>query len=823
VPKLSQTSRPLRITSAQWVDTLFITNLSGTEGLSQLFAFDLDLIAENGTAVPFDRLLGKELTARLASRAGQVRFFSGVVSRMSQGASDTEFTTYQARIVPKFWFLTRSSRSRIFQQITVPDILKKVLAGLTPTFDLKGTYEPRDYCVQYRETDFNFASRLMEEEGIYYYFKHSDAGHEMVVADAPSGHAELSPAVTYQSIVGANPDEDRIYGWWKTQELRSGKVTLWDHTFEIPHKHLEADKKTVPSVAVGAATHQLAVGGNERMELYDFPGEYAQRFDGIDPGGGERPGDIQKVFQDNARTVGIRMEQEAVQALSIWGRGNCPQLFAGARFTLQALAGDTKGQLLNADGQYVLTSVTHTANQGQAYRGGDDASLAYANEFNCLPKELPYRPQRTTPKPVVQGSQTAVVVGPPGEEIFTDKFGRVKVQFHWDREGKNDLNSSCWIRVGTPWAGRGWGMIHIPRVGQEVIVHFLEGDPDQPIVVGSVFNADQMPAYKLPDERTKSWLKSNTSPGGVGFNEIRLEDKKGSEQIFIHGERNQDVRIKNDCMEHIMHDRHLTVGEEKDGGKVGIQNEEVFVDKNLTVHRHHAEHVGGNMHLLVGGIDGSGNQHVVIKLNKKELIGGHFDLKVLKDLLAMIDGYTGVIMKGDLATKVGGNQDATVGGAQTLSVGGLQSQTVGGDCKVKIKGKSHEDVGGDLMVKIGGTSSHTIASSEDTKVGTKFAVEAGQEVHIKAGMKVIIEAGAQLSLKGPGGFIDIGPAGVAIQGTMVLINSGGAAGAGSGASPQAPEAPATPAEPREAQPAEEAKPRKPAQADDSTTGRKSIS
>jgi type VI secretion system secreted protein VgrG len=821
VAKLSQTSRPLRVTSGSWVDRLFITNLSGSEGLSQLFTFDLDLIAENGTDIPFDELLGKEFTVRLASRAGQVRFFSGVVSRFSQGASDADFTTYQARIVPKFWFLTRTSRSRIFQQITVPDILKKVLAGLSPTFDLKGRYEPRDYCVQYRETDFNFAGRLMEEEGMYYYFKHSDAGHEMVVADAPSGHVELTPAVTYASIVGANPDEDRIYGWWKTQELRSGQVTLWDHTFEIPHKHLEAEKKIVPSVAVGAATHKLAVGGNDVMELYDFPGEYAQRFDGIDPGGGERPGDIQKVFEDNARTAGIRMEQEAVQSLSIWGRGNCPQLFAGARFTLKALGGDAKGQLLKADGQYVLTTVHHTANQGQAYRGGDDAALAYTNEFTCLPRELPFRPQRSTPKPIVQGSQTAVVVGPRGEEIFTDKFGRVKLQFHWDREGKNDLNSSCWVRVGTAWAGRGWGIYAIPRVGQEVIVDFLEGDPDQPIVVGNVFNADQMPAYKLPDERTKSWIKTNSSPGGVGFNEVRFEDKKGSEQIFIHGERNQDVRIKNDCMENVMHDRHLTVGEEKDGGKVGKQNEEVFVDKNLTVHRNHTEHVGGNMQLLVGGIDGVGNQHIVIKLDKKELIGGHSDLKVLKDVLAMIDGYTGVIMKGDLATKVGGNHDATVGGAQTLSVGGHQSETVGGDCKFKAKGKCSEDIGADLMVKIGGSSSHTIGSSEDTKVGSKFAVEAGQEVHIKAGMKLILEAGAQLSLKGPGGFIDIGPAGVAIQGTMVLINSGGAAGSGSGASPTAPEAPDGPRAPREAQPAEEAKPEKPVQADDATTGNKS--
>jgi type VI secretion system secreted protein VgrG len=459
-------------------------------------------------------------------------------------------------IVPQFWLLSRKAQSRIFQRMNVPDILKKVLEGLDVSYEIQGTFHPRDYCVQYRETDFNFASRLMEEEGIYYFFKHSANGHTMVVANTPQSHPDVpgQSRVVFEEVEGGYRDDDRVHGWEKTQELRSGKHTLWDHCFELPHKHVEADKTILPNVQVGKVNHKLEVGGNARLEIYDYPGEYAQRFDGVDRGGGDQPAELQKIFQDNKRTVGIRMEEEAVPGLVIRGSSNCRHFMAGHKFTLE--------RHFNADGQYVLTGVAHAIHQTGDYRSDQGGPFEYENTFTCIPMALPFRPLRTTPKPFVQGTQTAVVVGPAGEEIFPDKYSRVKVQFHWDREGKNDTNSSCWIRVATLWAGKQWGVIHIPRIGQEVIVAFEEGDPDRPIIVGSVYNADMMPPYKLPDNKTQSGVKSRSSKNGgpANFNEIRFEDKKGEEEVYMHAERDLTTKVERDESREVDRDRTTTIG-----------------------------------------------------------------------------------------------------------------------------------------------------------------------------------------------------------------------------------------------------------------------
>jgi type VI secretion system secreted protein VgrG len=748
MPGYTQANRPLKVTTPLGPDTLFLIGFTGHEAVSQLFSYQLELLAENGKEVAFDKLLGQPVSVSLALPGGKTRAFSGICNRFSQGVRDKTFTAYRLEMVPAFWLLTRRAQSRIFQQIAVPDILKKVLAGLDVSWELQGTFQPRDYCVQYRETDFNFASRLMEEEGIYYFFKHSDGGHKMVVANTPQSHPDLAPAskLIFDEMIGGNRPEDRIYSWEKVQELRSGKYTLWDHCFEKPHKHLEADKTILDSVTVGKVAHKQALGPNAPLEIYDYPGEYAQRFDGVDPGGGDRPADVEKIFEDNKRTVGIRMQQEAVPGLVIHGVSTCRHLVAGHKFTLE--------RHFNADGAYVLTAVHHSANVSMDYRSDGGGDYRYQNSFTCIPFAQPHRPQRTTPKPFVQGTQTAVVVGPKGEEIFTDKYGRVKVQFHWDRQGKYDAQSSCWVRVAQPWAGKRWGAFFWPRIGQEVIVDFLEGDPDQPIIVGSVYNADQMPPYlgkgpddKHPNDNKLTGVKSNTTKEGKGFNEWRFDDTKGKEQIFVHAERNMDQRVKHDSMERVIHDRHLIVGWEKDGDKGGDQMEMVYQDKHLNVKRHQVEHVEGNVQLLIGKGDAQdgGNQDIVIEKVKKELIGKDSHLHVQ------------------------GNRNEKVDQGQSLMVGADQQE----------------------------------------KVSKNHLLDAGQEIHLKAGMKVIIEAGMQISLVGPGGFVDIGPAGVTIQGTMVLINSGGAAGTGTPANPTAPDD------------AKDAKPTKPTPADDAKTGQKS--
>ena len=526
--------RKLRVNTPLGPDELILTAFRGTDAISTLFTYQLEMLAENKTKVPFESILGEKVTVYLALPDGSETYLNGLCVKLSQGGRNELFTEYEAELVPDVWKLTRKAQSKIYQRMTVPEILKKVFTGYTVEWKLNEKYEPRDYCVQYRETDFNFGARLMEEEGIYFYFEHSDGDHKMIASDSPKDHPDLpgDNKLIFEELEGGERDENRVWGWRKEQEMRPGKYLLWDHCFELPHKHLEAEALTLGSVPVGKETHQLKVSGVDKLEVYDYPGEYAQRFDGINKGGGEQAAELQKIFQDNQRTVGLRMDEETTPAVVIRAKSNVKHLVPGYRFTLQ--------RHFNADGAYVLTGVRHAATCGAGYRSGEEPPLTYENELTCIPAAMPYRPRRVTPKPVVQGSQTAVVVGPKGEEIFTDKYGRVKVQFHWDRDGKNDEESSCWMRVATSWAGRNWGAIRIPRIGHEVIVDFLEGDVDQPIVVGSVYNADMMPPYDLPENKTQSGVKSRSSLGGgpANFNEIRFEDKKGKEEFYQHAERN---------------------------------------------------------------------------------------------------------------------------------------------------------------------------------------------------------------------------------------------------------------------------------------------
>jgi len=582
-----QADRPFTVTTPLERDALLLIGFSGQESISKLFSFQLDLIAENRTKILFDKLLGQKITINLKLPNGKKRYFNGICSRLSQGQRDTEFTFYRMEIVPQLWLLTRKVQSRIFQHISVPDILKKVLEGLEIDFEIMGNFEPRDYCVQYRETDFNFASRLMEEEGIHYFFKHTATSHEMVLTNTPQSNPDLPEpgSLIFEEFAGGVRPEDRILSWEKSQELRSGQYLLWDHCFELPHKHLEADRSILDSVTVGTVDHKLKVGGNEALEIYQYPGEYAQRFDGIDRSGGEQASELQKIFEDNKRTVAIRMQQEEMRSILIEGTSNCRQLMSGHKFSLE--------RHFDADGEYLAAGVQHSAKLTDYRSGGDE--FEYNNTFTCIPFALPFLPERTALKPIIQGTQTAVVVGPAGEEIFTDKYGRVKVQFHWDRDGKQDFDSSCWIRVATSWAGRQWGVIHIPRVGQEVVVAFQEGDPDQPIVVGSVYNADSVPPYQLPSDKTISGIKSRSSAegGNDNLNEIRFEDKKGSEHIYAQAEKDMDIRVKHDRKEQVDQDRHLIVKRDK--------LEQIERDLNVKANRDILQESVRDFGLTVGG------------------------------------------------------------------------------------------------------------------------------------------------------------------------------------------------------------------------------
>jgi type VI secretion system secreted protein VgrG len=573
----TQANSPLRFKAESLGDDdLLITRFEGTEAISQLYSFNLELIAPLDQPIDFADVLGQAAIVAIDVFGGEPRHFHGIVSRFSQGARDDTFITYRAEIVPQLWLLTKCHQSRIFQHMSVPDILERVFDGFDVSFQLQGTFQPRDYCVQYRESDYDFASRLMQEEGIFFYFRHTADGCEMVVANTPQAHDEIQEptSLIYDEVEGGNRDEGRVTAWEKAQEVRSGKVTLWDHNFELPHKHLEADQKLQDAVAAGTITHKLSLNGTDKLELYDYPGGYAGRFDGINRGGAEQPAELEKIFEDNRRTARLRMQEEAAGAILVAGNSSCAQMMAGHKFALE--------RHFDADGDYVLTRVSHRAGvAGGDYRSGGVPQLDYSNSFECIPLELPFRPARVTVKPTVKGTQTAVVVGPAGDEIFTDKYGRIKVQFHWDREGKHDADSSCWVRVGTIWAGKGWGVVHIPRIGQEVIVDFLEGDPDQPIVIGSVYNADQLPTYQLPANMTQSGIRSRSSPGGntQNYNEIMFEDKKGQELISIHAEKDMVETVENNFTQSV------GGGLKGDPKKMGKSSSTVYGDHSLNVQK----------------------------------------------------------------------------------------------------------------------------------------------------------------------------------------------------------------------------------------------
>ena len=600
---ISQDNRILQLVTPLGKDFLLLDKFRAQEGLSTLFRFELDLVHEETvsgyepTIVDPVQILGRPVGVSLVQPDGNFRYFNGIVSQFSQGNRDERFTYYRAIVVPQVWLLTQRAQSRIFQHLEVPYILQKVFENLNVRIGIQGDFRPREYCVQYRETDFDFASRLMEEEGIYYYFEHRQDGHEMIVANTIQSHRRCPEKNEVPFVLDLKSEEGFIScvrTWLVRHQLQTGKYTLWDHNFELPHRRLEAEE-----------TSRFVVGSNDQLEIYDYPGNYAKRFDGVNKGGADQSHTLQNIFQDNHRTVEIRMQEldAEYQVSSAWS--SCGSLTAGYRFTLF----DHPVQANNTD--HILVSIEHEAEQSPNFVSGEEKSFAYHNSFTCIPygAEAPYRPPRKTPRPTVQGSQTAVVVGAPGEEIFVDKYGRVKVQFHWDREGQADANSSCWIRVAQNQAGLRWGSAYWPRVGQEVVVDFLEGDPDRPIIIGSVYNANELPPYTLPDEKTKTVMfKSLSSKGGGGFNEIRIEDKTGLEQIFINAERNTDTRIKNDRFETVGHESHLIVNNdqlEKVGGDkhlqiTGDQNEKVGGTVSLTVNQDMQEKVGSNYALQAG-------------------------------------------------------------------------------------------------------------------------------------------------------------------------------------------------------------------------------
>jgi type VI secretion system secreted protein VgrG len=743
---ITQETHRISISTPLGKDVLLLRGFSGSEAISQMFHFDLDVLSENDS-IKFQDVVGKAVTLHVNTAEGSKRHFNGFLSSFSQGPQERRLTAYRAQFVPWLWFLTRTADCRIFQNQKVPDIIQKIFTDLKfHDFKLRlyGTYTPRDYCVQYRETDFNFVSRLMEEEGIAYYFDHQEDKHVLILADDPAAYDVCPNQQTARYSFhgpGTTYEEDLITEWHYHEEFRTGAWAQTDYNFETPSTSLA-----------------VTVNGRNPYEIYEYPGEHNVRSLGD-------------------RLAKIRLQEQTVPCVVNHGASMCRNFRSGFQFSLE----DHYRNDLNQ--KYLLTAVRHTATHGANYEvgasGGGD--LTYRNSFECVPATTPFRPPRVTPTPFVQGCQTAKVVGPSGEEIYTDKYGRVKVQFHWDREGKNDENSSCWIRVSHPWAGQGWGAVSIPRIGQEVIVGFLEGDPDQPIITGRVYNGEQMPPFGMPGGAVVSGVKSNSTKGGGGYNEISLNDTKGTELINIHAQYDQQKKVEHDERVNVGNDRTESVGHDE---KITIGNnrtEKVGVNEKISIGGNRDEDVTGNETITI-----TGNRTETVKGNETHSIKGNRSHTVSEneDVTVMLTRTHSVLVNDML--NVGVAQEVTVGGAQTVTVGALRTKTVvgseivniNGSETITVKGSVNESTLKDHHENVTGGRETCIGKDDKLNVGKNLIVEAGTSISLKAGSAsitlnkdgTITISGKNISIKGSGEINVKASKDIVLKGQQVVEN-----------------------------------------------------
>jgi type VI secretion system secreted protein VgrG len=720
---------PITLTSPLPAADLRFESMTASAGLSVLGEMTLGLISEKPDLKPED-LLGKPVTVTVALRQDSKRHFHGYVTRFGLGAHRGRYHGYQATVRPWLWFLTRTSDCRIFQEQTVPDIVKKVFEdhGIADfEFKLFRPYRKWTYCVQYRESDYNFIARLLEHEGIYWYFKHTASAHKLVLVDSQSAH-DAAPGFEslpyFENAAEAPPDIDYISQWTFAREVKTGQVVTTSYDFERPSTSLEAEKKKQRS-------HELS-----DYEQFDFQGDYVQADDGTH-------------WVDN------RLDELQSRFELLRGSSNAQGLCSGHLLKMARHPRDDQ------NAEYLVTAESVQAHQATGESGN---SHAFSCDFSALPSAQQFRAPRRTPKPFVQGPQTAIVVGPGGDEIYTDKYGRVKVQFHWDRYGKKNEKSGCWVRVSHPWAGKNYGAIHIPRIGQEVVVDFLEGDPDQPLITGRVYNAEQMPPWDLPANATQSGILTRSSKGGAygNANAIRFEDKKGSEQLWIHAEKNQDIEVENDETHSVGHDRTKTIGNDETT-KVGHdRTESVGNNEKITIGVDRTESVGSNEKIGIGAnrteTVGS-NESITVGSNRSVTVGASETKTVALQRTHTVGvnetisvGAAQQVTIGAMQTvNIGAIQSVSVGASQSISVGAGQDVSVGAAQSVNVSAARTIKCGAALSTSVGADESRAVTGGRSTQVGKDDALKITNNLVIDAGDSVTIKTGsASISMKKDG-------------------------------------------------------------------------
>ena len=740
-------------------DTLTFTHLTGRDEVSHCFAYTVGFVSTDPEIDPL-KMLGGAISVE--GESDPKRWFSGHATDFRLTRIEDRLAYYEAVVRPWLWFLGNTTDCRIFQNMSVVDIVEKIFSKYgTSKFEkrLQGSYPPRDYCVQYDETDLDFVQRLLEHEGIMYFFEHGDGEHKLILVDAMS---KLKPPKGYEKVPyhfegqGARRDVEYITEWVPGSSVRPGAYAHTDYDFKKPGADLMA-KSEQPF------GHKLASGENYRQ-----------------------PGAHLEVGRGDAIAAIRREELQAVHQ-RIAAAGTVRGLFSGCTFKLDGFPRDDQNQ------EYLVLSVEYRVFD-PGYRSGiETKGESFTVVLGVAPTSLPYRPPRITPRPIMRGPQTARVVGPSGEEIFTDEYARVKVQFYWDREGKKDQNSSCFVRVSQTWSGSGFGFIQIPRIGQEVIVDFIEGDPDLPIITGRVYNAAQMPPYGLPGNATQSGWKSDSSKGGGGYNELMFEDKAGSELVNFQAQKDHNLLIKHDRTKLVQHDQSdridnnakHSVGANLDEDVGKNKTVKVGVDQTTDIGSNDTETVGSNRALTVGS-----NETINIGSNSTETIGAnHAQTVVIAQAITV--GAARVDSVGATETRtVGAAQTNTIGASRSVSVGAAQSHDIGADDSWQVASNQGVQIGKDQSFKIAGGQtleigkgrSSKIADDDATEVGGGRAlkvakgslVEVGEDGAIKIGKDLLIDAGDSVVIKCGSAAISMKKDGtISIEGKDITVKGSG--------------------------------------------------
>ena len=646
---------------------LQVLEFSGREAISQPYRFEVELISENAELDLQSLLHQRTFLAFTPDGLG----IHGLIYQVAQAESGKRLTRYKLSIVPQLSYLALRTNQRIFQHLTVPQIVAQVLQehGIALgdyQFQLGPTvYPTRDYCVQYDESDLHFIQRLCEEEGIHYHFQHSAQGHVLVFGDDQSAFGKLGQPTAYLQDNGMTADEPVIKRFAVRLETRTSRITRRDYDFEQPRLLMEAafkedrdpEAKPLPD-----------------LEDYDYPGRFVDRARG------------KHLSQRH-------LERHRADYRLAEGRGDQPKLLSGHFLELSDHPRPDYNDL------WLLHEVIHQGKQPQVLEesvtshtdANDGFQQGYRNHFTATPWDVPFRPPLTHPKPKVLGSQTAVVTGPAGEEIHCDEYGRIKVQFIWDREGQADDKTSCWLRVASSWAGDGYGGIAIPRIGMEVLVTFLEGDPDQPLVTGCLYHAEHVVPYDLPANKTRTVFKTLSTPGGGGYNELRIEDKKGAEQIYLHAQRDWD--------ENIEYDQKIRVGNERHDTVEANSYTELKAEENLTVKTERKVEVKPDDHLTVGQ-----NQH--IKLGTAQLTKAGREIHLKAGQKMVIEAGTELTLKaGGSFIKLDPGGITLLGPLAKINAGGAPGK--GSGIKIKppvLPGAADGDKAGDVLEQVVGNA-----------------------------------------------------------------------------------------------------------------------